>query len=121
MSIIVNRDAIQPELHGHSTVLRHIRRDGPHGVGVGIASFHRPPADLDVDAASEAHDVPEVHYVLSGHGVLFEEGETHALRAGDAVITPAGRRHALWATGDEPLVTVYVAVGHAALEVNRQD
>ncbi len=115
MSIKVNRADTEPEEHPYATVWRHVRRDGPANVGVGIASFNPRVAGVDYEATAEAHDVPEVHYVLSGEGVIAEEGEELPLRAGDAVITPAGRRHSIWATGDAPLVTVYVAVGHKAM------
>jgi mannose-6-phosphate isomerase-like protein (cupin superfamily) len=114
MSVKVNRSEVLPEEHPFATVWRQVRRDGPHHVGVGMTAFKARSADLDIEAASEAHDVPEVHYVLSGEGVLYEEGERMALRAGDAVITPPGRRHLMWSTTDEPLVTIYVAVGRDA-------
>lgn len=116
MSVKVNRSEVIPEDHPYATIWRHVRRDGPHGVGVGMTAFKPRSSDLDVEAASEAHDVPEVHYILSGEGVLYEEGESIVLRAGDAVITPAGRRHVMWSTADEPLVTIYVAVGRDAFD-----
>jgi len=117
MSVIVNRDTTLPEGHPFVTVFRHIRRDGPHHVGVGVAEWKQAPVGFDPDVVAEAHDVPEVHYVLSGTGVLYEEGEEFAVRAGDAIVTAAGRRHAMWATGTGPLVTIYVATGLAAFEV----
>jgi mannose-6-phosphate isomerase-like protein (cupin superfamily) len=116
MSVTVNRADVPAEEHAYATIWRHLRRDGPHHVGVGIASFHPRRDDVDYDAIAEAHDVPEVHYVLSGEGVILEEGTEIRVRAGDAVVTPPGRRHSIWAIGDEPLVTVYVAVGLAAFE-----
>jgi mannose-6-phosphate isomerase-like protein (cupin superfamily) len=116
VSVRVNRADVPAEDHPYATIWRHLRRDGPHHVGVGIASFHPKRAEVDYDAIAEAHDVPEVHYVLSGEGVISEEGTELPVRSGDAVVTPPGRRHAIWATGDEPLVTVYVAVGLDAFE-----
>ncbi len=119
MSVIVNRDTTVAEDHPFVTVFRHIRRDGPHHVGVGVAEWKEAPDGFDPEAVAEAHDVPEVHYVLSGRGVLFEEGEELAVRAGDAIITPPGRRHVMWAIGAAPLVTIYVATGLAAFEVTQ--
>ena len=116
MSVIVNRDTTLPEGHPFVTVFRHIRRDGPHHVGVGVAEWKQAPVGFDPDVVAEAHDVPEVHYVLSGTGVLYEEGEEYAVRAGDAIITPPGRRHVMWATGTDLLVTIYVAMGPAAFQ-----
>jgi len=116
MSIIVNRDSTQAEDHPYVTIHRHIRRDGPHNVGVGVSEWTEPSGDFDADSESEAHDVPEVHYVLSGVGVLYEEGVAQPVRAGDAIVTPPGRRHVMWATSPDPLVTVYVAIDAAAFE-----
>jgi mannose-6-phosphate isomerase-like protein (cupin superfamily) len=116
VSIKVNRSEVEPEEQPFATIWRHVRRDGPHHVGVGVTAFKTRSPDFDVEAALEAHDVPEVHYVLTGEGVLYEEGEMIPLRAGDAVVTPPGRRHVMWSTADEPLVTVYVAVGRDAFD-----
>lgn len=113
MAIRVNRDDVGPEEHEHVTVWRFVRRDGPTGVGVGISAF-RASGGLEPRAGWEAHDVAEVHYVLSGEGILLEEDEEVPLRPGDAVVTQPGVRHALWSTSDRPLVTLYVAAGGRA-------
>ncbi len=114
MAIKVNRDDVSPELSELHDVWRLVRRAGPAGIGVGVAAFKGLPTDADLEALQEAHDVPEVHFVLSGEGILLEDGERIPLRGGDAVITPVGARHVLWAISDEPLVTIYVAVSPAA-------
>lgn len=106
----VNRADVLPERNDLQETWRLIRRDASSGVGVGIAAFKPLAAGTDVERLCEAHDVPEVHYVLSGNGVLYEDGERIDLRAGDAVVTPAGARHVLYASGADPLVTIYVAI-----------
>ena len=110
LTIKVNRDEVVAEESDLGRTWRFLRRDHPPGVGVGIAQFASLPEGVDPADRYEAHDVPEVHYVLSGRGILFEEGEEVALRVGDAVVTPPGIRHTLWSTGNEPLVTLYVAI-----------
>lgn len=116
MSIKVNHGDVAPEDTEYHTVWRHFRRDGPVGVGVGIVAVKAIPDRGDPDSQAEAHDVPEVHYVLSGAGVLRDEGVDTPLRAGDAVVTPAGHRHTMWSTSkDEPIVMVYVAMSPTAM------
>lgn len=110
MVIRVNRDEVQSETSDESTTWRILRRSDDPGVGVGIAEFAFLPEGTDVVERCEAHDVPEVHYVLRGRGVLLEEREEVQLRPGDAVVTLPGVRHTLWSTGEEPLVTLYVAI-----------
>ena len=116
MSLIVGRGSVDAEEHPLVSVFRHFRRDSPEGVGVGVAVWNRPPPGFDPERASEAHDVPEVHYVISGTGVLFEEGRETPVRDGDAILTPPGQRHVMWSTAELPLTTVYVAVGLGAFE-----
>jgi mannose-6-phosphate isomerase-like protein (cupin superfamily) len=115
MSYKVNRNDVVPEESETGRTWRCFRRDGPYGIGLGVASFDPLPDGVDPESRCEAHDVPEVHYVLTGSGVLYEEGETIELREGDAVITPAGRRHTIWSVGREPVVTVYSAISARAL------
>lgn len=114
MALRVSRGQVAPERSDLQDTWRFIRRDGPAGIGVGVAAFRRLPEGCDIEDLCETHDVPEVHYVLSGEGELYEDGERIPLRAEDAVLTPAGARHVLYATGAEPLVTVYVAIEAAA-------
>ena len=74
MAIKVNREDVQPEISTEATTWRFLRRSEPPGVGVGIAEFAALPAGTDAAERSEAHDVPEVHYVLRGRGILLEDG-----------------------------------------------
>ncbi len=110
MALRVNTADVAAEEHHHVTVWRCVRRDGPEGVGVGVAAFKPPRHGWDPRSEWEAHDVPEVHYVISGQGILLEEEDEILLRPGDAVVTMPGIRHSLWATSGDPLVTVYVAI-----------
>ena len=96
---------------GRVQVIRYVRREPPGGIGVGVSSFGPLPSGVDPRSVWEAHDVPEVHYILSGRGALLEEDEELELAAGDVVVTMPGRRHVLWGVGEEPLVTLYVAAG----------
>jgi len=99
----------------NASVRRYVRREGSSGIGVGVTTFAPLEPGLDPRAIWEAHDVPEIHYVLSGRGVLLEEDEEIELEAGDVVITPPGARHILWGeSADMPLTTVYAAVAREA-------
>lgn len=99
----------------NASVQRYVRRDGSTGIGVGVTTFAPLPPGADPKASWEAHDVPEIHYVLSGRGVLLEEDEEIFLVAGDVIITPPGARHIMWGESDEvPLMTVYAAVSREA-------
>lgn len=114
MALRVNRADVPVEVSAAQDTWRFVRRDGPTGVGVGIAAFKRVATGAETDEGGEVHDVPEVHYVLSGEGVLIEDGVRIALRPDDAVITPAGARHAFFSTSLEPFVTLYVAISPTA-------
>ncbi|MBU6399938.1 MAG: cupin domain-containing protein [Verrucomicrobia bacterium] len=41
----------------------------------------------------------EIYYITHGRGRMRIEGETRAVRAGDAIAIPPGRRHKLWNSG----------------------
>lgn len=99
----------------NASIQRYVRRDGPMGIGVGVTTFGPLGAGVDPRTVWEAHDVPEIHYVLDGRGVLLEEDEEIALVAGDVVITPPGARHVMWGESEDlPLITVYAAVSREA-------
>jgi quercetin dioxygenase-like cupin family protein len=115
MAIKVSAFEAQPDQVANAAVRRYVRRDGPHGIGVGVSTFAPLGPGIDPRSIWEAHDVPEIHYVLEGRGVLLEEDDELALEAGDVVITLAGARHVLWGSSEEsPLVTVYAAVSRDA-------
>jgi mannose-6-phosphate isomerase-like protein (cupin superfamily) len=53
----------------------------------------------------------EVFYILSGAGLVTENGVTSAVGPGDAVLTGGGGGHAIENTGEEPLeliATIFV-------------
>lgn len=108
MALKVSIEDVEPEQNGGSRTWRLFKREDSHGVGIGIAEFN--PVATTGSGPVESHDVPEAHYVLSGRGVLVENGERIPLEAGDAVITLPGVEHVLYSVGEKPLVTVYVAI-----------
>lgn len=63
-------------------------------------------ARLPVGGCTQEHYHPraeEIYFITHGVGEMRIEGETRAVRAGDAIAIPPGRRHKLWNTGPEPL------------------
>lgn len=110
MGVKVSRSETVVEAFGHMQVRRYLRREDQLGIGIGVSTFGPRSDSVDPASVWEAHDVPETHFVLEGHGVLYEEDEAIALAPGDVVVTEPGRRHVLFASGDEPLVTIYCAV-----------
>ena len=64
-------------------------------------------AMLQEGKAYEAHahgDHEEVYYIISGIGEMTVNGETRAIRDGDAVFIPAGFTHSIANRGQEFLV-----------------
>ena len=55
-----------------------------------------------------AHDWPHINFVAAGRGVLFLDGEDHALEAGSYAYVPAGHEHQFRAAADEPLSFVCI-------------
>jgi len=49
------------------------------------------------------HDWPHINFVASGRGVLFLDGEDHALETGSYAYVPAGHEHQFRAGADDPL------------------
>jgi mannose-6-phosphate isomerase-like protein (cupin superfamily) len=45
----------------------------------------------------------DLHYLTHGTGRVRIEGETCAVKAGDAIAIPPGCKHKLWNTGSGPL------------------
>ncbi len=50
----------------------------------------------------------EVYYILSGNGVVTDDGKEYAVAPGDAVLTGAGASHSIRNNEDEPLEFVAV-------------
>jgi mannose-6-phosphate isomerase-like protein (cupin superfamily) len=67
------------------------------------------PADAEL---GEAHGRAEFYYVMSGEGVIGEDGGGRsAVRPGDSFVIHGGSRHSIWSTSpDEPLLTFYVSL-----------
>ena len=63
-------------------------------------------ARLPVGASTQEHFHPnaeEIYYITHGTGRMRIEGETRAVKPGDAIAIPPGQRHKLWNTGNEML------------------
>ena len=63
-------------------------------------------ARVPVGGSTQEHFHPraeEIYFITAGSGRLRIDGETRAVRAGDAIAIPPGRRHKLWNTGGETL------------------
>jgi mannose-6-phosphate isomerase-like protein (cupin superfamily) len=63
-------------------------------------------ARLPAGTSTQEHFHPkaeEIYYITHGTGRMRIEGETRAVKAGDAIAVPPGRRHKLWNTGPETL------------------
>ena len=63
-------------------------------------------ARLPMGGATQEHYHPrteEIYYITHGTGEIRVEGETRAVRVGDAIAIPPGQRHKLWNTGAETL------------------
>jgi mannose-6-phosphate isomerase-like protein (cupin superfamily) len=63
-------------------------------------------AHLPAGASTQEHFHPraeEIYYITHGTGKIRIEGETRAVRAGDAIAIPPGQKHKLWNTGKETL------------------
>jgi mannose-6-phosphate isomerase-like protein (cupin superfamily) len=63
-------------------------------------------ARLPVGGATQEHYHPqceEIYYITHGVGKIRIEGETRAVKPGDAIAIPPGQKHKLWNTGEETL------------------
>jgi mannose-6-phosphate isomerase-like protein (cupin superfamily) len=63
-------------------------------------------ARLPAGGSTQEHFHPraeEIYYITHGVGRIRIDGETHAVKAGDAIAIPPGKRHKLWNTGAETL------------------
>ena len=76
----------QEELRGKTRLFARLRI--PRGSAIG---FHRHDGE------------EEIFYILSGEGVVNDNGETKRVAAGDAVLTGGGAGHAIENQSDEPL------------------
>ena len=51
-------------------------------------------------------ETDEVYYILSGNGEMKMNGETFAVKGGDAILTRPGSSHGLKPTGNEDLTVI---------------
>jgi mannose-6-phosphate isomerase-like protein (cupin superfamily) len=63
---------------------------------VGIAEV---PVGAGRPARGHTHEPAEVYYIISGTGEVVVDGETYALRVGDAVWIPPNAEHAAYNVG----------------------
>ncbi len=81
-----------------------------------LAVISHPPGTASAEHHHSVAD--EVYFVRSGHGRVRVDGETRAVKPGDAVIIRPGQRHKLWNAGAEDLVLlVSCAPAYSADEV----
>lgn len=91
---------------------------------VGIAEV---PVGAGRPARGHTHEPAEVYYIISGTGEVVVDGETYALRVGDAVWIPPNAEHAAYNVGDEPLKLLYMlpktssVISRIAFRVKRND
>lgn len=78
------------------------RRLGPHlGTSeVGLSRYRLGPGERAMPAHVHA-DEEELFFVLSGSGLAWLDGATHALRAGDGIVHRAGAEAHTWVAGPE--------------------
>lgn len=68
---------------------------------------------VGVGASIGTHDHTgnyEVYYILSGQGIVDDNGREVAVSAGDVVYTTDGATHSLTNTGDEPCEMIAVII-----------
>lgn len=68
-------------------------------------SITRPHGHIETHVHQEAENI---YYVIRGKGIVELDGERHLLEPEMAVFIPPGVYHALYNTGYEDLVTVFV-------------
>lgn len=86
---------------GSVEILHVFRTEELGGAARLFARLGLPPG---ASIGHHVHDAEEeIFYVLSGHGVVTEDGVATGVGPGDAVLTGGGAGHALENTGREPL------------------
>ncbi len=63
-------------------------------------------ASIAVGGSTQEHYHPqaeEIYYIVSGTGKMRIEGESKAVKVGDAIAIRPGKRHKIWNTGAENL------------------
>ncbi|NPV81853.1 MAG: cupin domain-containing protein [Firmicutes bacterium] len=92
--------------------IRHIfREDQLTGKARLFAHLHLPPGASIGFHRHEGEE--EIFYILSGHGIVDDNGTRREVAPGDAVLTGGGAGHAIEASGDEPLEMVAVILKYS--------
>ncbi|MEW6229227.1 MAG: cupin domain-containing protein [Bacillota bacterium] len=86
----------EDQLTGRARLFAHLSL--PAGASIG---FHRHEGE------------EEVFYVLSGRGIVDDNGTKCEVMAGDAVLTGGGAGHAIEAAGDQPLEMIAVILKYS--------
>ena len=81
----------------------------PEAFGAKIRLCTRMTIEPGASIGSHAHEgEDEIYLVLSGSGLIRENGEWVPIGAGDAILTGKGGSHGVENTGTEPLVVAAV-------------
>lgn len=92
--------------------ISHIFRQDELGGGARLFARLRLPAGASIGFHRHEGEA-EVFYILSGRGVVDDDGTKREVTAGDAVLTGGGAGHAIEALGDEPLEMVAVILTYS--------
>jgi mannose-6-phosphate isomerase-like protein (cupin superfamily) len=85
-----------------SVEILHVFRKGELGGRTRLFARLRIPRGSSI-GYHEHHGEEEVFFILSGRGLVNDNGVSTPVGPGDAVLTGAGTGHAIECTGDEPL------------------
>lgn len=87
---------------GHVSLLHAVPAEGLNGRG---RMFARVTLEQGCSIGyHEHHGESELFYILSGEGVLSDDGEEKRVVAGDCAVCPDGQGHSIRNDGAEPLV-----------------
>lgn len=69
--------------------------------------FNKVILEPGCSIGTHAHDQEEeIYYILSGKGVVDDNGQTREIGPGDALKTGGGETHSITNNGEEPLVFI---------------
>lgn len=72
----------------------------------GVSQY--PPGQRSHPEGHHIHEVPEVFYLLQGHGELEVDGATHPVAAGDVLYIEPGEDHHLTGQSTLPLAYTWI-------------
>ena len=90
------------ELADKSAIRWKILISGERGLVTGIAEF-----PVGTRLPLHHHEPPETYYIVSGKGTMEMDGHKTDIGPGSAVYFPSNAKHAVWCSGNEPLVFVF--------------